>query len=547
MQIFDYIIFGITFLVSFSIGIFIWFRSLINKNGSSSSSKTINNVLLLTLSLFASNMINSASIINNSFQVYSYGIQYYACILAISLSPLLGAYITGPLFYKLNVTNIFEYLELRFQSKLVRLLATCCYLAKSFLHCAICIIGPSGALNILTGIHKSTIIILIGCLATVYSMLIISSGGMKSIIWTNSIHVILTFVCVLTILIKGILLNVNGGLNNLWYLNKQNNRLNLINFNSDPYLHQSFWSLNIGFGLYWLIFYSVDQMSMQHFVSAKTLTKAKKTFLFNIPILFLFYTFTCLIGLVMFAIIYCDHIDENDSNKLVAYYFINNKLPGLSGLFMSSILAASFSSIISVLNSLSVIVCTSSNNNNKIFKSNFVMIKRLGLTVYFGLISILIAYFIELFNDDITQNIVSLIIGSIMAPISGIFFLGYLFKFVNKQGAITGLFSGLLIGFYLIIKFYFNNIKYPKLEYECHSEMNQTEILHQNNNNNNNNNNNDKSISYLWFICISFIVTLIIGILISLITCGFKSKKTKFNIIQNKDNNENDDEEIAYF
>ena len=211
---------------------------------------------------------------------------------------------------------------------------------------------------------------------------------------------------------------------------------------------------------------------------------------------------------------------------------------------MSSILAASFSSIISVLNSLSVIVCSSSNNN-KIFKSNFVMITRIGFTFYFGLISILIAYFIELFND-ITQNLVSLIIGSIMAPISGIFFLGYLFKFVNKQGAITGLFSGLLIGFYLTIKFYFNNIKYPKLEYECHSEMNQTEILHQNNNNNNN---NDKSISYLWFICISFIVTLIIGILISLITCGFKSKKTKFNIIQNKDNNNDydDEEEIAYF
>jgi len=487
-------------------------------------------------------MINSASIINNSFQVFSYGIQYYVCVLAISFSPLLGAYITGPLFYKLNVTNIFEYLELRFQSKLVRLLATCCYLAKSFLHCAICIIGPSDALNILTGIHKSTIIILIGCLATIYSMLIMSSGanhGMKSIVWTNSIHVILTFAGVLSILIAGIL-NVNGGLNNIWYLNKQSNRLNLINFNLDPYLHQSFWSLNIGFGLYWLIFYSIDQISMQHFVSAKTLKKAQQTFLFNIPILFLFYTFTCLIGLVMFAIIYCSHINEYDSNKLVAYYFINNKLPGLSGLFVSSILAASFSSIISVLNSLSVIIC--SNNNNKVFKSNFVIITRIGLTFYFGLISILIAYLIELYNDIITQTLVSLIVGSIMAPISGIFCLGYLFKFVNKQGAITGLFSGLLIGFYLTVKFYLNNIKYHQtLENEsCHS-MNRTEIL------NKNNNNNDKSISYLWFICISFVITLIIGILISLITCGFKSKKTKFNIIQNKDNNDKDDEEIAYF
>ncbi len=170
------------------------------------------------------------------------------------------------------------------------------------------------------------------------------------------------------------------------------------------------------------------------------------------------------------------------------------------------------------------------------------IITRIGLTFYFGLISILIAYLIELYNDIITQTLVSLIVGSIMAPISGIFCLGYLFKFVNKQGAITGLFSGLLIGFYLTVKFYLNNIKYHQtLENEsCHS-MNRTEIL------NKNNNNNDKSISYLWFICISFVITLIIGILISLITCGFKSKKTKFNIIQNKDNNDKDDEEIAYF
>ncbi len=53
------------------------------------------------------------------------------------IGPLIGCYGTGPLFSKMKVSSVFEYLEIRFESKAVRLVGTVIYVWKNFIASAI--------------------------------------------------------------------------------------------------------------------------------------------------------------------------------------------------------------------------------------------------------------------------------------------------------------------------------------------------------------------------------------------------------------------------
>jgi Na+/proline symporter len=55
---------------------------------------------------------------------------------------IIGALLTGPLFARLKVSSVFEYLKLRFDSEQVRLIAVFCYLIRNLISSAIYIYGP---------------------------------------------------------------------------------------------------------------------------------------------------------------------------------------------------------------------------------------------------------------------------------------------------------------------------------------------------------------------------------------------------------------------
>ena len=113
MQIIDYIVFFVTFMLSIGMGMFFWMRSMLSKQNEIKSKTTeylvasnSMNILPLTLSLFAT-MISSASIIGNPVEVYTYGAQYWISFITICCAPLIGAFVTGPLFYLLKLLSVF--------------------------------------------------------------------------------------------------------------------------------------------------------------------------------------------------------------------------------------------------------------------------------------------------------------------------------------------------------------------------------------------------------------------------------------------------------
>lgn len=120
-------------------------------------------------------------------------------------------------------------------------------------------------------------IAIIVALATFYTCL----GGIKAVIWSDLYQGVIMFASVIVIVIKGV--SDAGGISNLWEVCDRGGRLNFFDFNPDPVIRQSFWSLVIGGTMNFGMYYCFDQQSIQRFTAAKTTRKAQIALLLNIP------------------------------------------------------------------------------------------------------------------------------------------------------------------------------------------------------------------------------------------------------------------------
>jgi Na+/proline symporter len=201
--------------------------------------------------------------------------------------------VTGPFFLKIKVMSVFEYFELRFSSKLVRLGGMTCYVVRTIFATSLYIYGPGSALNAITGLSEMHSIGMIGIIATFYTAI----GGIKAVIWTDFYQTIIMLVSLIIIAIKG--LYDIGGFENMWQINMYGERLQLFDFNPDPFIRQSIWSQFIGFTFALSLFYSVDQQMIQRFIASKNKSTAQNALIYHMPLIFGFFTLVCLVGLVM--------------------------------------------------------------------------------------------------------------------------------------------------------------------------------------------------------------------------------------------------------
>ena len=230
-DIIDGVIVIVVLLVSFSIGLFYGFKHKIrnietffrkNRTNECSITETENvrtseyltanssmGSIPIAFSLLGS-FFSASTLIGLPAEVYTFGIQYWIASFAMALVPLVGAYITGPFFVNLKVMSVFEYFEMRFYSKNVRMIGMISYVVRACIGSAIFIYGPATTLYSLTQINEKLAIIFIGIIGTTYTAL----GGIKGVIWTDFFQVSIMFLCTGIILIKG-LIDI-GGLSNLW-------------------------------------------------------------------------------------------------------------------------------------------------------------------------------------------------------------------------------------------------------------------------------------------------------------------------------------------
>ncbi|NXN02548.1 SC5A8 protein, partial [Sylvia borin] len=541
--VWDYVVFAAMLVISAIIGIYYAFVG-----GGQKTSKDFlmagrsMTALPVALSLTASFM-SAVTVLGTPAEIYRYGAVF--CIFAITyaLVVLCSAEIFLPVFYKLGITSTYEYLELRF-NKYLRLCGTVLFIIQTAsklqsssvtLYTGIVIYAPALALNQVTGFDLWGAVVATGVVCTFYCTL----GGLKAVVWTDVFQVGIMVAGFSSVIIRAVV--VQEGIGRIVNDSYHGGRLNFWDFDPNPLQRHTFWTIVIGGTFTWTSIYGVNQSQVQRYIACKSRFHAKLSLYINLVGLWAILVCATLCGLALYSIYKdCDPWTANQVSaldQLMPYLVLDilRDFPGVPGLFVASAYSGTLSTVSSSINALAAV--TVEDLIKPYFKSlSEKKLSRIsmGMSLFYGGVCIAMAAVASLLGA-LLQAALS-IFGMVGGPLLGLFALGILCSFANGIGAFVGLISGFVISLWVGI----GSQIYPPLPERtkplylstagCNitsGNLTSTEIplttvfstpgaerpaLAD----------NWYSLSYLYFSTLGTLVTVVVGIIISLLTGGLK-------------------------
>ncbi|XP_076180497.1 putative sodium-dependent multivitamin transporter isoform X2 [Ptiloglossa arizonensis] len=350
----DYLVIAATLFISISIGIYYRFTGGRQKTmeeyfNASRSMNTVTVAIALVVSF-----MSAITLLGVSAENYTYGTQFVVINISYFIGTSIVCYGFLPVFFKLQTTSVYEYLEKRFGVR-ARMTASFVYWIQLILYSGIVLYAPSLALEATTGISKTGSIIIIGLACALYS----SIGGIKAVLITDVFQGLLMFVAVFVII--GTAAKEVGGLGEIWQIAVDGKRVEFDSISIDPTVRHTWWSLIIGGLCTYLSLYGVNQVQVQRLHTVKDIKTARKALWLSWPILAVLSITTCFSGLAIYSKYYkCDPYTQkriSSSDMLMPLYVMDtmSDKPGLSGLFISGIFSAGLSTISAALNSLAAV------------------------------------------------------------------------------------------------------------------------------------------------------------------------------------------------
>ncbi|XP_025094627.1 LOW QUALITY PROTEIN: sodium-dependent multivitamin transporter-like [Pomacea canaliculata] len=198
---FDYVVMAALMVVSLGIGIFF----AVYKGGQRTKVEYLlgnrqMSMIPVCLSIFVT-FQSAITLIGGPADMFNTGTMYMFIGYGIALSYIVGCLPVVPLIYPLRITSVYEYLEMRFDSKCVRLFVTSIGMLQTVLYMAVALYSPALALQTAAGLPLWVSIAIVGGLCTVYTAL----GGIKSVIWTDVFQTVILFIGIGAVIVMGTL------------------------------------------------------------------------------------------------------------------------------------------------------------------------------------------------------------------------------------------------------------------------------------------------------------------------------------------------------
>ncbi|NXE49864.1 SC5A8 protein, partial [Casuarius casuarius] len=545
-SVWDYVVFAAMLLVSAAIGIYYAFAG-----GGQKTSKDFlmggrsMTALPVALSLTASFM-SAVTVLGTPAEVYRFGAIFSIFAITYTLVVLCSAEIFLPVFYRLSITSTYEYLELRF-NKYLRLCGTVVFIVQtaskpqgsSSLYTGIVIYAPALALNQVTGFDLWGAVVATGVVCTFYCTL----GGLKAVVWTDVFQVGIMIAGFSSVIIRAVVVQEGIGriVNDSYY----GGRLNFWDFNPNPLQRHTFWTIVIGGTFTWTGIYGVNQSQVQRYIACKTRFHAKLSLYINLVGLWAILVCAVLCGLALYSIYKdCDPWTAEQVSaldQLMPYLVLDilRDFPGLPGLFVASAYSGTLSTVSSSINALAAVTV------EDLIRPHFRSLSEkklswisMGMSLFYGGACIAMAALASLMGS-LLQAALS-IFGMVGGPLLGLFALGILCSFANGVGAFVGLVSGFAISLWVGIGAQI----YPPLpgrtiplslstagcnissssNFTSSTENPLTTLFHTQAEEYTRSALADNwySLSYLYFSTLGTLVTIAVGIVISLLTGGLK-------------------------
>ncbi|KAG5314760.1 SC5A8 protein, partial [Acromyrmex insinuator] len=406
----------------------------------------------ISLSLLAS-FISGISLLGTPTEIYVHGTSYLFLCCTIIFVTLVTSAVYLPVFHELKLTSTYEYLEKRFDKR-IRLLGSVLFSIGIITWLPIVIYVPALAFNQVTGVNVHIVTPFV-CIVCIFYTCV---GGLKAVVWTDFFQTFLMFGSMLLIIIKGTA-DV-GGLSLVIRRNLESGRLEFPAMDWSPLTRHTIWALTIGGFIHWIQISAINQNMIQRYLSLPTLQSARRAlwcFMIGVTMLILMCGYS---GMLIYAWYHeCDPLTTKlarAKDQLLPLLVMNvlGNFPGLPGLFVAGVFSAALSSLSTGLNSMAAVVLE--DFVKPFMKTPFTprgadIFMKLTVVIL-GIICVALVFIVEQAGTHVLQLSISL--GSITnGPSFGIFNMGMLLPWINGKacGALIGGIAGLSFMGWLIL------------------------------------------------------------------------------------------------
>ena len=303
------------------------------------------------VSLYAANT-SSISYIAIPAKSFETNWQYLTNNLIAVLGLMFVAVWIVPVLRRLDLMSVFQYLETRFHPLIRSLASALCIAVQIGSRMSVILFLPSLAISTIMGIDVAWSILAMG----VFTMIYTAMGGMKAVIWTDFVQLIVKMGGIL-FAIGFVVYMLHGGVGELLTTAAAENKMKLFDFSWDL-TKATVW------GFIFLVFFEVvltfpkDQVLMQRVLSTRTAKDAGKSIWMMAAIMipggFLFY----MVGTALYVFYKANPDRLNPLLPIDATFplFIAAELPmGVRGLIIAGILAAAMATLSSIMNSVATL------------------------------------------------------------------------------------------------------------------------------------------------------------------------------------------------
>lgn len=371
--------------------------------------------------------------------VPAWSYRYNFELFLLTFGPLLAAPIVikvfVPFYSKLRLFTAYEYLEKRFNLA-VRALASGQFQILRGCHVAIALYAPALVISQVTSLPTRECVVFIGIFTTLYTTL----GGMKGVIWTDVIQFV-TVACSLLLMIWVALTSSGSSLLSAFHLALATGHLKMVDLTFNPSSVTAFWPCIIGGATLSLSELATDQAALQRLFTTKSAEDCKQSIILQaflvLPVGFVLY----LMGTALFVFYHAHpaHMAGlRSEDDILPFFAIRELGPGLSGLVIAAIFAASMAVVSAGINSLTT--ATTVDIYHRILAPDAspercTQIGRLG-TILWGMTTTALALYANRLGEIAVAYIK--VQGFIAGPMLGIFLLGILSGRSTSGGALIG-------------------------------------------------------------------------------------------------------------
>jgi SSS family solute:Na+ symporter len=394
------------------------------------------------ISLYAANT-SSISFIAIPAKAFESNWQYLTNNLIAVLGLMFVAVWIVPLLRRLDLMSVFSYLETRFHPAIRMLASGLAILTQIGSRMSVILLLPAIAISTITGLNVALSIALMGGFTIVYTAM----GGMKAVIWTDVVQVIVKMGGAI-FAIGFIIWGLRGGFGEFMATANAEDKMHLFDFSFDL-TKATVW------GFVFLVLFDVvltfpkDQVLMQRTLSTKSDKEAGRSIwafaAIMIPGGFVFY----MIGTALF-VFYKAHPERmNPLLPIDATFplFIGAELPmGVTGLIIAGIFAAAMATLSGIMNSVATLI--SVDFYERLVKNPS---QRKGvffaemMTVAVGLVGIGVALLLSRYNARSLFDVSIELAGLLGGGFAGAYTLGMFTRRANSPGVAIGIGASMVL------------------------------------------------------------------------------------------------------